>query len=236
MVSAIEIKDELFANAVPGKREVLASFFKTGEGEYGEGDVFVGVPVPVQRALVKQYDEMPLDEVHVLLGEEYHECRMIGLLFLVRMFEKSKDEKVKAEIFDFYLKHYANINNWDLVDLSAPRIVGAYLKDKDRSPLYDFAKSKNIWKQRIAVVSTLTFIRDNDFEDIFHLSADLLTVKEQLIHKAIGWMLREVGKRDYRSEYEFLKKYYNQMPRTMLRYAIERFDEDVRKSFLKGEI
>lgn len=237
MVSAIEVKDELFASAVPGKREVLSSFFKTGVGEYGEGDVFLGVPVPTQRALVKEFGgEMDLDELHVLLGEEFHECRMTALLFLVRMFEKCKSEELRKVYFDFYIHHIDCINNWDLVDLSAPQIVGGHLKDKERSLLYEWADSQHLWKQRVAMVSTVTFIRNDEFEDAMRIADKLLSTKESLLQKATGWMLREVGKKDYQVEYDYLKKHYKEMSRTTLRYAIERFDESVRKSFLRGEL
>ena len=237
MANALDIKDELFARAIPGKREVLSSFFKTGEGEYGEGDIFIGVPVPIQRALVKEfYKEIDLDEIHVLLGEEFHECRMTGLLFLVQLYNKCKTAEEKKEIVDFYLYHTPNINNWDLVDLSAPQIIGAYLLDKDRDLLYQLAKSKNMWEQRIAIVATWTFIKNKEYGDTLAIADLLLDSKEPLLHKATGWMLREIGKRDYQTEFDYLAKNYKKMARTTLRYAIERFDESVRKSFLKGEI
>ena len=236
MTSAIDIKDELFATAVPGKQEILSSFYKTGPGDYAEGDVFIGVPIPAQRSIVKTYQEMDLDEIHVLLGEEYHECRSTALLFLVHQFETGKTESVRKEIFNFYLAHTHCINNWDLVDLSAPQIVGSFLTDKERDVLYRLAESKSLWEKRIAIVATLTFIKKGDFDDTLKIAERLLSSKESLLQKATGWMLREVGKRDYTTEYEFLKNHYNDLSRTTLRYAIERFDEPVRKSFLKGEL
>ncbi len=237
MASAADIKDELFAAAIPGKREILSSFFKTGEGEYGEGDLFIGVTVPQQRALVKQFAPLSLDEISILLSSEFHECRMTGLLFLVDLYKKNKkNEVLKKEIFDFYLYYTHYINNWDLVDLSAPSIVGDYLLNRDREILHKLSQSKSLWERRIAIVSTITFIRNNDFTDTFKIADTLISDKEDLINKATGWMLREVGKRDFNAEYKYLKKQYKKMSRTSLRYAIERFDKEMRDSFLKGLI
>lgn len=237
MTSAADIKDELFASAIPGKREVLSRFFKTGEGEYGEGDLFIGVPVPAQRSIVKQYFPMDMDEIAILLSSEFHECRMTGLLFLVRLYEKSDEEQKKA-VFSFYLSHTHYINNWDLVDLSAPQIVGNYLLNKksERKLLKQLAKSKSLWERRIAIVSTLTLIKKNVFIDTLEIAQLLSNDKEDLIHKATGWMLREVGKIDYETEFNYLKEHYKQMNRTTLRYAIERFDGKTKNQFLLGRI
>lgn len=236
MVSAAEIKDELFSIAIPGKREVLSNFFKTGPGEYGEGDIFIGVTVPQQRELVRRYQLMPPSDIANLLNEEFHECRMTALLFLVRHYQKSKSEDEKTKIFNFYLNHTKGINNWDLVDLSAPYIVGDFLLNRNRELLYELIKSPNMWEQRIAIVATLTFIRNNDFSDTFKFAEMMLETPHDLLRKAMGWMLREVGKRDFQQLYDFLKGNYKKMSRTTLRYAIEKFDEHTRKQFLKGEI
>lgn len=237
MASAADIKDELFASAIPGKKEILSSFFKSGEGEYGEGDQFIGVSVPQQRAIVKQFAPLCLDEISILLASEYHECRMIALLFLVHLYKSNKkNEAVKKEIYDFYLNHTKGINNWDLVDLSAPYIVGDYLLGKDRKILYTLSKSKNMWERRISIISTITFIRNNQFIDTLQLCDILISDKEDLLNKATGWMLREIGKRDYNLEFNYLKEHYTQMSRTSLRYAIEKFDKEVRDAFLKGQI
>jgi 3-methyladenine DNA glycosylase AlkD len=235
-MNAEKIKKELFSIAEPGKKEVLARFFKTGKGQYGEGDLFIGVIVPQQRQLVKKYKQMPLDEIEKLLQDDYHECRLTGLFFLVELFNKTKNEQEKELIFKFYLKNLRAVNNWDLVDLTAPQIVGAYLLNRDRKYLYELAGSSNFWEQRVAIISTFSFIKKGDFIDTFRISDMLLTHPHDLIQKAVGWMLREVGKRDYEAERKFLVERYKKMPRTMLRYAIEKFDEEVRIAFLKGEI
>jgi 3-methyladenine DNA glycosylase AlkD len=236
MVSAAQIKDELFAIAIPGKREVLSRFFKTGEGEYGAGDHFIGVTVAQQRELVKRYQVMPPSDIAILLSDEFHECRMIALLFLVRHYQKSGSDEEKKKIFNFYLNHTRGINNWDLVDLSAPYIVGDFLLNRNRETLYELIESDNIWEQRIAIVSTLGFIRKGDFADTFRFAERMETIRHDLLQKATGWMLREVGKRDFQQLYDYLKEHYKKMPRTTLRYAIERFEEPMRKQFLKGEI
>ncbi len=231
-----KIKDELQAKADPEKAEILSRFFKTGKGEYGEGDVFLGIVVPEQRKIAKKYSELPLKDLKCLLSERIHEHRLVALLILVIKYKK-EDGSGKKEIFDFYLGHTKHINNWDLVDLSAPNIVGDYLLTGDRSVLYDLARSKSVWKKRISVLSTLTFIRNNQFDDTFRIAELLIHDKHDLIHKAAGWMLREVGKRNQKAEEVFLKKHYQHMPRTMLRYAIERFEEKDRKSYLeKGAV
>ncbi len=237
MASAADIKDELFAAAIPGKREVLSSFFKTGEGQYGEGDLFIGVTVPQQRAIVKQFAPLSLDEISILLASEFHECRMTGLLFLVDLFKKNKkNESVQKEVFDFYLSYTHAINNWDLVDLSAPQIVGDYLLSRDRSVLHKLSESANMWERRIAIVSTYTFIKKGDFTDTFKICDTLISDKEDLLNKATGWMLREVGKQDFDAEFAYLKKRYKKMSRTSLRYAIEKFEPEMRSDFLKGLI
>ncbi len=225
-----ELLKDLDSLANKEKASLLQGFFKTGKGQYGEGDVFLGIMVPEQRKLVKKYKELSMKNIQKLLNSKIHEHRLTGILILVDQY-KTKDNK--KELFDFYLKNTKNINNWDLVDLSAPNIVGQFLIDKDRSILYRLTKSSNLWEKRISILATFAFIRNNDFKDALCVAEILLKDEHDLIHKAVGWMLREIGKKDQKVEEEFLKKYYKEMPRTMLRYAIEKFDEDKRQSYLK---
>ena len=229
---AEEIEREMREYINPVKREYLPKFFKTGKGEYGEGDKFLGVVVPNTRLVAKRHKDAPFDVMAELLQSEWHECRLCALLMLVERFKKS-DEKERKLIYDFYLSQTARINNWDLVDLSAPGIVGEYLKDKPREELYRLADSGLLWEQRIAVISTYTLIKNNDFIDILALSERLLHHPHDLMRKAVGWMLREVGKRDEDLLVQFLEKHAKTMPRTMLRYAIEKFPEEERKEFMK---
>jgi 3-methyladenine DNA glycosylase AlkD len=226
------LKEDMNDLADPEKAVVLSRFFKTGKGQYGEGDIFLGITVPKQRAVATKYPGLSLKVIRKLLSGGIHEYRLVSLLILVNKYKKAEMEGRK-KIIDFYLQNTMFINNWDLVDLSAPNILGDYLVDKDRSVLYRLARSENLWERRIAIMSTLSFIRKNDFGDTLDISEILLNDSHDLIHKAAGWMLREVGKRDLETEEEFLKRHYRRMPRTMLRYAIERFDERKRKFFLK---
>jgi len=214
---------------------ILQRFFKTGSGEYGEGDIFCGIKVPVQRTIANQFHSLPLNDLQVLLKSVIHEERLIALLILVSKFKRA-DESVRKKLFDFYLKNRAKINNWDLVDLSADKIVGAYLIDKDKSLLFKLAKSNNLWERRISIISTFYFIKNGIFEITLQIAERLLNDDQDLIHKAVGWMLREIGKRDLEPEEEFLKLHYKKMPRTMLRYAIEKFPEAKRQAYLKGVI
>ena len=262
--------------ANPQKAKDLSRFFKTGKGEYGEGDVFLGIMVPLQRQLAKKYHDLDLKDLQRLLSSKVHEHRLTSLMILVLKFSKAK-EKEQKEIVDFYLKNTKKINNWDLVDLSAHYILGKYyLKlpqtnvqgintntlsgaetsskrknhsrilytdikgkfredgfDKDKKVLYQLARSKNLWEKRIGVMATFWFIKNNQFTDSLKIAEILLKDKHDLIHKAVGWMLREVGNRDLKTEEEFLKKHYKNMPRTMLRYAIEKFPEPKRQAYLK---
>ena len=231
-----ELKKEIQKKANPTKAKLLQRFFKTGKGEYGEGDIFLGLMVPIQREIVgKFWNYIDLKEVEELLQGKIHEERLIDLLILVKKFEKTKQENEKKEIFELYQRNYNNINNWDLVDLSAPRIVGQFLIYKDKNEkqiLYKFAHSDNLWKKRISVLGTFWFIRENEFEDSLKIAEILLKDKHDLIHKAVGWMLREIGKRNLAVEEEFLKKYAKIMPRTMLRYAIEKFSYEKRQHYL----
>ncbi len=211
--------------------KILQRFFKTGKGEYGEGDIFLGIKVPIQRKVAKKYN-LKLSEIKELLNSKIHDHRMVALFILIDKFKKG-NEKEKNEIFGFYLNNTKNINNWDLVDLSARDIIGEFLLDKDRKIIYKLAKSDALWEKRISIISTYAFIRKNDFKDTLKISGLLLKDKHDLIHKAVGWMLREVGKRNQDVEEEFLKKYYKEMPRTMLRYAIERFSDEKKRIYMK---
>ncbi len=226
------VKAELGSMDKPGKREIFQRFFKTGKGEYGEGDVFIGLSVPEQRAVAKKYMDIGMDDVEKLLKSKTHEHRLVALLMLIEKFRNS-DNRGKKRIYDFYLDNTMHVNNWDLVDMSAARIVGEYLMDKDRKVLYKLAKSDSIWERRISIISTHIFIKNNDFGDTLKLSEILLNDRHDLIHKAVGWMLREVGKRNQKAEEKFLMKYHKEMPRTMLRYSIERFSDEKRKFYMK---
>lgn len=233
-MTAQEISGLLRSLADPERAEHSGRYFKTGYGEYGEGDLFLGIRVPDIRAQVRKCGAVSLEDIQVLLASAFHEERLFALLFLVRKFEKG-DEKDKAAIFNLYLKNTRRINNWDLVDSSASQIIGSHLESRDRQILYKLAKSASIWERRIAVISTFRFIANNQFEDALKLARQLLNDKEDLIHKAVGWMLREIGKRDAAVEKAYLQAHYKKMPRTMLRYAIERFPEQVRKKYLTGK-
>ena len=236
-MTANNIRQELKNLANPQKAFILQGFFKTGPGQYGEGDIFWGIQVPKTRELVKKYQKMPLSEIAILMADPIHEVRMAGGFLLVECY-KYADEKEKKACYDFYIQNATRFNNWDLVDLTCHHIVGAWLWDKDRKPLYKLASSENLWEQRIAIISTFHFLRKGDFNDTFELAKMLLNHKHDLIHKAVGWMLREVGKRNPLAETEFLleDRRYAQMPRTMLRYAIEKYPEKQRQDFLKGEM
>ena len=210
-------------------------FFKTGKGQYGEGDIYLGIRVPVLRKIAKKFRRISLAEVSKLLESKFHEERLLSILMLVNLF-KSGDEDDQELIYELYLDKTKFINNWDIVDISAGNIVGAFLFEKDKAPLYRLVFSENLWERRIAIVATFYFIRNDEFDDTLKIAEILFTDKEDLIHKAVGWMLREVGKRVIEIEEEFLEEHYLKMPRTMLRYAIERFPETRRKMYLKGQI
>ncbi len=230
------LKQELRLAGSEEKATLLQRFFKTGKGQYGEGDKFLGLTVPVLRKLAKKYSHLSLSELSELINSYYHEDRLGGLIILTYQFAKA-DVKKQKEIYDFYLANTKNINNWDLVDLSAYKIVGPYLENKDKSILKKLARSKNLWERRIAVLSTFHYIKNRQSREALEIAGMLLNDEHDLIHKAVGWMLREIGKRCGRSvEEEFLKKHYKQMPRTMLRYAIEHFEEAKRQKYLKGQI
>lgn len=210
-------------------------YFKTGKGEYGHGDKFLGIRVPVLRKAVKLFQDVTLSEIRKLLKSEYHEVRLFALLLMVDQFTKGDVEK-REQIYNLYLMHTKYINNWDLVDSSASYIVGVWLFDKDRSILYELVQSSQLWERRIAIISTAYFIKKEQFNDTLKLSRILLNDPEDLIHKAVGWMLREVGKRDPKVEEKYLKQHYKNMPRTMLRYSIEKFSNKRRQAYLKNEI
>lgn len=208
-------------------------FFRTGPGEYGEGDRFLGVRVPMVRRLVRELRGLSLDDLRDLLNSQWHEARLFALLALVDAFSRGT-ENSREEIYRLYMSHTRRVNNWDLVDSSAAQVVGAYLFEKDRTPLYHLAVSPSLWERRIAVIATFHFIRLQDFNDTLAIAALLLGDREDLIHKATGWMLREVGKRNRAVEEEFLNTHCRVMPRTMLRYAIEKFPPHLRQWYLRG--
>ena len=235
-MKALTLSDLLRALAEaadPERAKNLAWFFKTGKGQYGEGDKFCGITVPVQRRIARRYKHLPLADLKKLLRSPIHEQRFTALEILVFQYEAG-DAAARQRIFDFYLENAARINNWDLVDTSAPYIVGQHLLQRPRRILYRLAKSENLWKRRIAMVSTMAFIAQNDLEDTFAIAALLLSDKHDLIHKAVGWMLREAGKRSQPELLKFLKQNYGAMPRTALRYAVERLPDAQRKRALQG--
>lgn len=257
-----ELESNIKEASNSSKAKILQRFFKTGKGEYGDGDVFLGITVPEQRKIVKEFKTLNIQDIQELLDSTIHEKRLIGLLILIEQYKiarKENNEKIRKEFFEFYLKNAkeSKINNWDLVDLSAPNIVGDYLLNKEPDVLYRLSKSDNLWEKRIAIISTFAFIRNNEFNHTLKISEFLLSDPHDLIHKAVGWMLREIGKRNINVLEDFLIKNYREpegfsfqsnvkdksnislykkMPRTMLRYAIEKFPEEKRSMYLKGEV
>lgn len=218
------------------KRAFFPRFFKTGPGEYGEGDVFLGVTVPRARIIAKTFRALPMADIVALLQSPIHECRLTALLILVDQYKRG-DQVTRSAIADMYLRHLDRINNWDLVDSSADKIIGAWVDESgDESVLERLASSGHLWSERVAIVATVHFIRKNEFNHTFRIAEMLLMHKHDLIHKAVGWMLREVGKRNLAAEKEFLNRRYHRMPRTMLRYAIEKFEESERQRYLRGEV
>jgi len=230
-LTAAAIRRRLMAHADASSVAVLQGFFKTGPGQYGEGDIFVGVRVPALRAVCRACRGVGLDAIRTLLRSAVHEERALALLLLVDAFTRA-DEAGKRAIYELYLSHTAFVNNWDLVDASAAQIVGGWLYAKSRAPLRRLAKSSSLWERRIAIIATFHFIRRGEFEDTLRIADILLDDPHDLIHKAVGWMLREVGNRDGAAERRFLAARYRRMPRTMLRYAIEKFPERERKKYL----
>lgn len=229
--TAAALEKALKSLADPERAEAYLRFFKTGPGEYGEGDAFYGIRMPDIRETAKAFRELPLAEIRILLASPIHELRMCGSVILTLQYAKGDDKK-RAEVFNFYIRHARRINNWDLVDVSAHKIVGAHLLNRDRTLLYRLAKSRNLWERRIAVVATAHFISKGDLDDTFRISEMLLADKHDLIHKACGWMLREAGKKDLKRLEAFLDRHVQDMPRTMLRYAIEKLPERKRKAYL----
>ncbi|MDD4049976.1 MAG: DNA alkylation repair protein [Candidatus ainarchaeum sp.] len=235
-MDVIKIKKEIDSFYDSEKSLNSQRFFKTGKGEYGEGDVFLGLSVPLQRSIAKKYfKEINIKDLDTLIKSKIHEHRQVALFLMVYRYE-IEDKKGRDEIYNYYVKNIDRVNNWDLVDSSAPNIIGQYLYENPskREVLYKWVKSEKLFVRRIAIISTFYFIKKNYFLDSLKLSKLLLKDKEDLIHKAVGWMLREIGKRDLKEETNFLDKYFKEMPRTMLRYSIEKFEEKERLKYLKG--
>ncbi|MCU0402900.1 MAG: DNA alkylation repair protein [Algoriphagus sp.] len=227
----------LRGKAIPEKATFLPKFFKTGPGEYGEGDQFMGVTVPDQRQIAKQFfKEMCLEDLSQLIQNPFHEVRLTGLMALVYRYEKTKSEAERAELVDFYLSHLDYVNNWDLVDSSCLQILGHFYLKREKALFYELADSGHLWRQRVAMISSFYWIKKGEFVDALALAEKLKNHPHDLMQKAVGWMLREIGKRDFDTEYEFLMKHYRTMPRTALRYAIEKFPEELRQDFLKGRV
>ena len=233
MTSAERIAKQLKALGNKTAAEQAMRFFKTGPGQYGEGDLFLGIRIPVLRQIAKEHSGITLDVAVELLQSPLHEVRMLALLIMVLQYKQGGNE---TAIYSAYLANTHRINNWDLVDCSTADIVGAHLFERDRAPLTKLAKSKSLWERRIAIIATFYFIRRKQFDDTLAIADLLLNDQEDLMHKAVGWMLREVGKRDLKVEEDFLIPRYKQMPRTLLRYAIERFPEPRRLAYLHGRV
>lgn len=231
-MTAKTLQQKLAAQADPDKAAFYPKFFRTGPGDYGEGDQFLGVTVPKIRQTIKAFRAIEFDEIQLLLDSPYHEVRMAGVLLMVDRYER-ENSSIKAKVFRFYLKNTSRINNWDLVDVSAHKIVGAHLAGKDLDQLYKLARSRNLWRRRIAMIATFWNIRQGDFEPTLAMAEELLGDSHDLIHKAVGWMLREMGKRQTKLLRNFLDTHASDMPRTMLRYAIEKLSPSVRAAYLK---
>lgn len=234
-MNAQDVIHKLHSLGDPQQARQLQRYFKTGPGEYGEGDVFIGMRVPQVRKLAREHQALPLAETLLLLRSPIHEARLLALLLLVRGYARG-DAAIKERIYDEYLRNTSYINNWDLVDVSAEHIVGPHLKNGGREKLHFLAESELLWERRIAVMATFHYIKLGEFAETLTLARRLLQDSHDLIHKAVGWMLREVGKRDQDAEESFLKPHYRTMPRTMLRYAIEKFPEELRRRYLRGEV
>jgi 3-methyladenine DNA glycosylase AlkD len=232
----IKAKEELKKYASKEKVLILSGFFKTGRGEYGEGDIFIGVTVPNIRKVAQKYSDFSLKKAVKLLKSPVHEERLLALLIMVLKFQKAQIEAQKKAVYKAYLANTKYINNWDLVDLSSHEIVGSFLLNKPKKELYNLCKSKSLWERRISIVSTHRFIRNGQFKDTLKIARILLKDSHDLIHKAVGWMLREVGKRDLAALENFLKTHHKSMPRTMLRYSIEKFPENKRLAYLSGKM
>jgi 3-methyladenine DNA glycosylase AlkD len=232
-----QIIEALKGKAIPEKATFLPKFFKTGPGEYGEGDQFMGVTVPDQRQIAKLFfKEISLKELALLTQHPVHEVRLTGLLALVYRYEKTKSEAEQKELVGFYLAHLDFVNNWDLVDSSCYQILGHFYWKKDKTIFYELADSGHLWRQRVAMISSFFWIKKGEFVDALALAEKLKNHPHDLMHKAVGWMLREIGKRDFEAEMKFLKKHYHTLPRTALRYAIEKFPEELRQDLLKRRV
>lgn len=230
-----DIRARLRKRADPARVPILQRFFKTGPGEYGEGDVFAGITVPDLRDLCRECRDTAIPQILELLASTVHEERLLALMLMVDAFKRGTDAR-KRDIYRLYLANTKFINNWDLVDSSAAQIVGAWLSTRSRAPLRRLARSSSLWERRIAIIATLFFIRQDDLDETFRIADLLRTDDQDLMHKAVGWMLREAGKRNPETQREYLKTRYRRMPRTMLRYAIERFPEAERRRYLAGTI
>ncbi len=232
----MKLQNNLRRLANKGTAKHSARFFKTAKGEYGHGDIFLGIRVPVLRKIAKENIGLSISDNKKLIKSKYHEERLLGLIILTKKYEKAETENEKEKLYSIYVSHFKYINNWDLVDVTCPHIIGKHLVNKDRGILYAWAKSNDLWTRRIAMISNWWFIRNNDLKDVFKISKLLLNDEHDLIHKAVGWMLREAGKKNIAKMEGFLKGHYKTMPRTMLRYAIEKFPEGKRQKYLKGKI
>jgi len=230
-VTYAQVKKELDLLKNPKQAQLLRRFFKTGKGEYGEGDIFLGIKVPLQRKVARAFLSLSVGEVEKLLKSSVHEHRLTALLIWTYQYPHA-DDKTQKRIYSSYIRHTKYINNWDLVDVTAPRIVGIHLLSRSRAQLYAFAKSKDLWKKRIAIISTFAFIRHKEYGDTMRIARMLLHDHHDLIHKAAGWMLREVGNQNRKLEIDFLNKHASHMPRTMLRYAIEKFPKSLQHAYL----
>ncbi|MCB0385060.1 MAG: DNA alkylation repair protein [Bdellovibrionales bacterium] len=232
----IELQQRLRQFASTQRAKLNQRFFKTGKGEYGYGDIFLGVTMPDCRKVAKEFRDLSLADTKKVVKSKYHEERMAGLIILVQKYEKAGTEEEKEKIYKTYVDHFRFINNWDLVDVTCPRVVGQHLQTRDRKVLYNWVNSESLWTRRIAIISTLWFVKDGDLVDAFKLAKVLLRDEHDLIHKAVGWVLREAGKKDLDRLEIFLRKHCRTMPRTMLRYAIEKFPERKRQMYLKGNV
>jgi 3-methyladenine DNA glycosylase AlkD len=235
MKTASEVRRRLQESADPEKAAFMPRYFKNGKGEYGEGDRFYGVTVPECRRIARAGQDLDDRQVETLLRSPMHEERSIALLILVERFRRG-ERRDRERVFRLYRRRLDRVNNWDLVDASAPTIAGGYFEDRDKGQLYRWARSRRLWERRIAMLSTYRYIKQGDFEDALAIARILRDDEEDLIHKAVGWMLREIGKRDRSTEERFIRAHHAKMPRTMLRYAIEKFPEKLRKSYLAGRI
>lgn len=234
-MSFLDIRNRLIEIGDNDIAQRLQGFFKTEKGQYGEGDIFLGVKVPVIRKEVKKFKDEDINGIEENLKSKYHEERLFALIWLVSKYQKG-DNSIKNDIYAIYLRNVKYVNNWDLVDSSAHLIVGPHIQDSDKSILYKFSKSNSLWERRISIMSTFHYIKKGDFKEALAISEVLVNDKEDLIQKAVGWMLREVGNRDKDQEVQFLRMHYKSMPRTMLRYAIEKFSKEERVNYLKGSV